>query len=51
MKSVVTNFLRAVRCVQRFIRAFLACKNARIEAISNLWDKIELPFIKVLNAQ
>lgn len=46
MKQVVSNFLRAVRCCQRFIRSFLLCKYSRILAISSIWDKIELPYIK-----
>ena len=40
------RFVDKVRLVQKHIRAYLACKHARVEALLIQWDKTELKFIK-----
>ena len=44
----VRLFVQKVRVVQKYIRAFLACKRARVEALLLQWDKAEMKFIKSL---
>ena len=47
----VKRFLQAVRTVQRLVRAFQACHQARVHALCLMWDRAELAFIRELFAQ
>jgi hypothetical protein len=41
VQQMVYNFRRCVVKCQRIIRSWLACKHARILALSKIWDKVE----------
>jgi hypothetical protein len=47
MTVVIHRFIKSVRFVQKITRDFLSCKEARIEALLRLWDKVEYKYIKV----
>lgn len=46
MNIVVHKYLHAVRKVQRSMKDFLACKEAKIIALNKLWEKYEMQYIK-----
>lgn len=43
----VLRFFRNTKIVQRAIRSFLACRRARIHALSKIWDLCEAQYIMV----
>ena len=45
---MVSKFLRMVRLVQRVIRTYLICREARLLAGAVLWNKIEKKFVQVM---
>lgn len=52
MKKVVHKFLSAVRFVQKMVKSFIQCRNAKVEAVRQLWDKMETKYIsKMLEAR
>jgi hypothetical protein len=46
MNLVVHKYLSAVKTVQKLIRDFLSCKACKLIAVSRLWEKFEIQFIK-----
>jgi len=47
----IRKYLKAVRTVQRLVRAFVACHRARVDVLVRMWDRAELAFIRELFAQ
>ena len=43
----VSRFVRAVKFLQRVVRDSIACRNARILALSKVWDAYETQYISV----
>jgi hypothetical protein len=46
MNVVVHKYLMGVRKVQRNIRAFIACKHAKITSLGVLWSRLERNYVK-----
>lgn len=45
MTVVVHRYLQSVRKVQAMIRDYIACKNAKVEAMEKIWNKLEVQYI------
>ncbi len=46
MTVIVHRYLQGVRKVQAMIRSYIACKNAKVEAMEKIWNKQEVQYIR-----
>jgi len=48
---MVAKFLKSVRKVQKFVRAFLDCNRVRMSILSGMWNEVEVKFESLLTAR
>lgn len=46
IKEVIHRFVKSALLIQRNVRGFVACHQARIEVLSKIWDKLEIKYIE-----
>ena len=49
IQEIISKFLRQVRLVQRVIRSYLVCRQARVLMALAVWRRIEKQFVEVTN--